>query len=138
MPATQRPGRQLFERLLAEDRLRMSRSFVFDLPAPHKGRVIDADRLRGMMLGLAIGDALGNTSESLNPTARQRLYGEIRDYLPNHYANDRCVGLPSDDTQLSFWTLAYKQTAIVELSCCAKPVEPFRVMPEHGVKSIRD
>ena len=55
-----------------------------------------------MLLGLAIGDALGNTSEGLNPRDRGRQHGEIRDYLPNRYADGRAVGLPSDDTQLAF------------------------------------
>lgn len=100
-------GRGLFERLLAEGRLRMFRSPLFDEPAPHNGRAIDPDRIRGMMLGLAIGDAPGNTSESMNPANRWRSYGEIRDYLPNCYANGRRVGLPSDDTQLAFWTLEH-------------------------------
>jgi ADP-ribosylglycohydrolase len=58
-----------------------------------------------MLLGLAIGDALGNTTESQLPHERQARYGEIRDYLPNYHAGDRPVGLPSDDTQLAFWTL---------------------------------
>lgn len=57
------------------------------------------------MLGLAIGDALGNTSESMLPTERRQQYGEIRDYLPNCHAGGRAVGLPSDDTQMAFWTL---------------------------------
>ena len=60
------------------------------------------DRVEGMLLGLAIGDALGNTSEGQNPGERR---GEIRDYLPNRYAAGARVGLPSDDTQLAFWTL---------------------------------
>lgn len=68
---------------------------------------VAADRVRGMLLGLAIGDALGNTSESLPPEERRRRYGEIRDYLPNRYAEGRRVGLPSDDTQLAFWTLEH-------------------------------
>ena len=63
------------------------------------------DRLRGMLLGLAIGDALGNTSESLTAADRETQYGEIRDYLPNHHAGGARVGLPSDDSQLAFWTL---------------------------------
>lgn len=65
----------------------------------------DADRVRGMLLGLAIGDALGNTSEGLTATERDARFGEIRDYLPNPHAGGTRVGLPSDDTQLAFWTL---------------------------------
>jgi len=63
------------------------------------------NRIEGMMLGLAIGDALGNTTESLTPQQRKIQYREIRDYLPNRYANYRPVGLPSDDTQLAIWML---------------------------------
>jgi ADP-ribosylglycohydrolase len=66
---------------------------------------VPPDRIRGMMLGLAIGDALGNTSEGLRPADRTELCGEIRDYLRNDAAANQCVGLPSDDTQLAFWTL---------------------------------
>ncbi|MDP9350047.1 MAG: ADP-ribosylglycohydrolase family protein [Chloroflexota bacterium] len=64
-----------------------------------------ADRLRGMMLGIAVGDALGNLTEAMNPPDRKEQYGEITDYLPNCHAGGRCVGTPSDDTQLAFWTL---------------------------------
>jgi len=66
---------------------------------------VSPDRIRGMLLGLAIGDALGNTSESLGAGDRAELYGEIRDYLPNQHAAGRRVGLPSDDSQLAFWML---------------------------------
>ncbi len=65
----------------------------------------DFDKVEGMMLGVAVGDALGNTSESLSPHVRRGRYGEIRDYLPNRHANGRAIGLPSDDSQLAFWTL---------------------------------
>ncbi len=58
-----------------------------------------------MLLGLAIGDALGNTTEAQLPAIRRQSYGEIRDYLPNHYANGRPSGVPSDDSQMAFWTL---------------------------------
>jgi ADP-ribosylglycohydrolase len=74
------------------------------LPPPRAHRV-SLDRVEGMLLGLAIGDALGNTSEGLSPRDRRRQHGEIRDYLPNRHAAGRAVGLPSDDTQLAFWTL---------------------------------
>ncbi|MBN2007231.1 MAG: ADP-ribosylglycohydrolase family protein [Anaerolineae bacterium] len=59
------------------------------------------ERIAGTLLGLAIGDTLGNTSESQNPDQRHERYGVIRDYLPNRYANGRAVGLPSDDAQPS-------------------------------------
>ena len=60
-----------------------------------------------MMLGLAIGDALGNTSEGMLPADRLKVHGEVRDYLPNRHAENRPVGLPSDDSQLAFWTLEH-------------------------------
>ncbi len=71
------------------------------------------DCVRGMLLGLAIGDALGNTSEGMTPEERREAVGalhgdargDIRDYLPNRREDMRAVGLPSDDTQLAFWTL---------------------------------
>lgn len=66
---------------------------------------IDKNRLRGMLLGLAVGDSLGNTTESLIPTNRFKLRGEVTDYLGNWHASGRSVGLPSDDTQMAFWTI---------------------------------
>lgn len=74
---------------------------------PEQGRVA-FDRVEGMLLGLAIGDALGNTSESRFPGTRRDAEdreAEIRDYQPNRYADGARVGVPSDDTQLAFWTL---------------------------------
>jgi ADP-ribosylglycohydrolase len=66
---------------------------------------LDFDRVEGMMLGLAIGDALGNTTEGLLPQQRWSDHEEVRNYLRNLYANGEAIGLPSDDTQLAFWTL---------------------------------
>lgn len=63
------------------------------------------DRVEGMLLGLAIGDALGNTTEGQTPGERRERWREIRDYQPNRHAAGARVGLPSDDTQLAFWTL---------------------------------
>lgn len=70
-----------------------------------EGGLLDADRVMGILWGAAIGDALGNTTESMLPSERQRRYGWISEYLPNPHAGGRCVGLPSDDTQLSVWLL---------------------------------
>lgn len=58
-----------------------------------------------MLLGIAIGDALGNTTEGQIPSARRSRFGEITGYLPNDYAEGRSVGVPSDDSQMAFWTL---------------------------------
>lgn len=74
------------------------------LAPPRRGR-IPWTRVEGMLLGLAIGDSLGNTSESMAPGDRLLRHGEVRDYLPNRFAMSRRVGVPSDDTQLAFWTL---------------------------------
>jgi ADP-ribosyl-[dinitrogen reductase] hydrolase len=78
-----------------------------DPPPPLPAGVDLRDRVEGMLLGLAVGDALGRPSEGLTPTRRRERFGEIRDYLPVERAGNRCVGLPSDDSQLAFWTLEH-------------------------------
>jgi ADP-ribosylglycohydrolase len=105
-----------------------------------------ADRVRGMLLGLAIGDSLGNPTEGLSPTQRHARYGEIRDYLPNPAAGGMRVGLPSDDTQLSFWTLESllehgrldpadlsSRFAAGEIFGIGRSVERFRQNQRHGM-----
>ncbi len=82
-----------------------ARSALLQGPRDPVSGSVAPDRVRGMLLGLAIGDALGNTSESLTGAERHALYGEIRDFLPNPRAAGHRVGLPSDDSQLAFWTL---------------------------------
>ena len=74
---------------------------------PLDSKQADFDRVRGMLLGLAIGDALGNTSEGMLPAHRNQTYGEIRNYLPNRCAEYREVGVPSDDSQMAFWTVEH-------------------------------
>lgn len=98
-------NRELFEDLMRSGKLAFQRSSLFDVAPGPMPAGLDFSRVEGMMLGLAIGDALGNTSEGLLPEERSRQYGEITDYIPNRYADGRAVGLPSDDTQMAFWTL---------------------------------
>ncbi len=96
---------ELLRRLLVEKAICLDPAELLDR---HPGPLpwsLDFDRVEGMLLGLAIGDALGNTSEGQTPDCRFERYGEIRDYLPNHHAHGDTIGLPSDDTQLAFWTL---------------------------------
>ncbi len=86
--------------------------FDATVPLPPASRST-SDRVRGMLLGLALGDALGNTSEGMTPAERREAYGrtygdergDLRDYLPNRREDGLAVGLPSDDTQLAFWTV---------------------------------
>ncbi|MFT4976183.1 MAG: ADP-ribosyl-[dinitrogen reductase] hydrolase [Myxococcota bacterium] len=66
------------------------------------------DRVEGMLLGVAIGDALGRPSEGMIPARRQRTHGQIRSYHRHHRAKHHSGavwGEPSDDTQLTFWAL---------------------------------
>lgn len=65
------------------------------------------DKVRGMLLGVAIGDALGNRSESRPAHYRFADFGYISDYVPNSLVCGSRVGTPSDDTQLSFWTVEH-------------------------------
>ena len=96
----------LLDELFSGERIRLCRGHLFDVEAVPKAREFDFDRIEGMLLGLAIGDALGNTSESQTPADRFRRHGEIRDYLHHPYGGDQ-RGYPSDDTQLAFWTLEH-------------------------------
>ncbi len=99
-------NRRIYDWLLGSGRLDLRpNDFVNRSPPSHNAPVSWA-RVAGMALGLAIGDALGNTTESMNPDERrQRDHGDIRDYLPNQYADNEARGLPSDDSQMAFWTL---------------------------------
>ena len=102
-----RANQMLLDQLLQKRAVRVHPSpFLSSQPAPLPSN-FSFDKIEGMLLGLAIGDALGNTSESMLPDARRGQFGEITDYLPNRHAEGRRVGLPSDDTQLSFWTLEH-------------------------------
>lgn len=67
---------------------------------------IPLERFKAMMLCLAIGDALGNPTESILPGERRRLYGEIAGYVVHPVFGD-ARGYPSDDTQMAFWTLEH-------------------------------
>ena len=84
-PLAARQGR--LRALVADGTLRMLWSAeVMERPAPFAGTSVAPDRVRGMLLGLAVGDALGNTSEGMRPYARRAELGEIRDYRANRHA----------------------------------------------------
>lgn len=97
-------NREMLDRLFKEGKIDIAKGALFDKePEPFPGGV-DFDCIDGMMLALAIGDSLGATTEGKLPKVRRDRYGEIGDYLKNRHASDS-RGYPTDDTQLSFWTL---------------------------------
>lgn len=98
-------NRETLEGLLSSGGISLRRGAIFDMaPAPLPASM-GFERIEGMLLGLAIGDALGAPTEGMLPGARAARHGEIVDYLPHRYAGGKAVGLPSDDTQLAFRTV---------------------------------
>ena len=94
--------RDVFDHLIGTGDMDIRRSAILDVAPPPLPHDFDFGRVEGMMLALAVGDSLGNTTEGMLPAKRRRRYGEITDYLPNPYAGTR--GVPSDDTSLLRWT----------------------------------
>ncbi|MEI6415422.1 MAG: ADP-ribosylglycohydrolase family protein [Pseudomonadota bacterium] len=102
----QRPASAAIHQTLRRNQaIRVNQGALFGMKVEPKPVDFDFDRVEGMLLGLAVGDALGNACESQSPAKRRSIHGEIRDYLPNRHADNRAIGLPSDDTQLAFWML---------------------------------
>ena len=94
-PTSGSENETMLDTLFDQGGIDLVRGQLFDkLPAPVIGGM-DFDRVEGMLLGIAIGDSLGNTTESMIPKAREDHYGIITDYLPGRYG----AGVPSDDTQ---------------------------------------
>lgn len=95
-------NKEIFEDLMKNGKINIRNSELFSAPVKPKEN-INFDRIEGMILGVAVGDGLGNTSESMLPADRRAIHGEITDYLTNRYSDKK--GVPSDDTQFTAWTL---------------------------------
>ena len=98
-------SRQLLAELIGQGHVNLNWGPIFDAQPDVRSSQASWERVEGMLLGLAIGDSLGNSTEAQLPATRRSKVGEIRDYLPNQWAGDRPVGVPSDDTQMAFWLL---------------------------------
>ena len=98
-------NREILSSLFESGKIDLNEGDLFRSQDLASQKDIDCDRIEGMMLGLAIGDSLGNTSEGMRPSQRRKSHGEIRDYLPNSHWGNEAKGFPTDDTQLAFWTL---------------------------------
>lgn len=94
---------KVLDRLFDAGLIALRRGRLFGEPPTPLPASLDWDRVDGMLLGIAIGDALGRPTESMRPEQRSWSYGEVRDYVPNRRGGE--VAAPSDDTQLAFWTL---------------------------------
>lgn len=101
---TAKDNSQLLDYLFDHSMIDINRGRLFDTAPADLPPTFEFDRIEGMMLGLAVGDALGNTTEGLSPEKRKALHGPIRDYLPGEYSTGEAAS-PSDDTQLAFRTL---------------------------------
>jgi ADP-ribosylglycohydrolase len=84
---------------------------------------ITRDRITGMFLGIAIGDALGKPTESNTLEGIQKRYGRITDYLDcssHKYFDDDHRGTTTDDWQLTKATAeGIIQTGCLDLNAIA-------------------
>jgi ADP-ribosyl-[dinitrogen reductase] hydrolase len=92
-------NRIVLDRLFAGAAIDLQRGPLLDQTPPISPHGVDFDKVEGMLLGLAVGDALGATTEGCLPSERGKAHGEIRDYLAEVGA------FATDDSQLAFWTL---------------------------------
>jgi len=95
----------LIRDLITKDAIRICNSSIFSKTPQVLLSDFDFGKVEGMLLGVAIGDALGATTEGKLPADRHLLFGEIRNYTPGRRSDNRAIGVPTDDTQLTFWTL---------------------------------
>jgi hypothetical protein len=61
----------MLDQLIAQGRLRLAPGALAALGAPLPLGRVPFDRVEGMLLGLAIGDSLGNTTEGQLPRSRR-------------------------------------------------------------------
>ena len=66
-----------------------------------------ASRVRGCLLGGAIGDALGAPVEFMSAVQIESLVGGsgVRDFLPAQFGSIKSRGLITDDTQMTLFTV---------------------------------
>lgn len=95
----------LLESLIAPGTIRLrDAELLYKIPVPLPAD-FDFNKVEGMLLGVAIGDALGAPTEGMSPQERRKHYGEITGYIACERSGFKPIGVPTDDTQLTFWTL---------------------------------
>jgi ADP-ribosyl-[dinitrogen reductase] hydrolase len=91
--------------LIDKDIIRLNKGMILTSNPNPLSFDFSFDKIEGMLLGAAIGDSLGATSEGLSGRKRLSVYGEIRDYIPGKRSDNKPIGMPTDDSQLTFWAL---------------------------------
>lgn len=97
-------NKDMLDFLFNSEQIDINRGNIFNTEPGNLPDNFDFDRIEGLMIGLAVGDSLGVSTESMPPGLRRVIYGEIRDYFSGWFGG-KPIGYPSDDTQLAFWTL---------------------------------
>jgi ADP-ribosylglycohydrolase len=97
--------RELLQQLWSQGDIAVQQDAVFDRD-PEALPLEDlraAQRVEGMLLGIAVGDSLGHSTEwQYDPETRHQQFGTIVDHVPDRQGR---IGRVSDDTQMSFWTV---------------------------------
>ena len=98
-------SRRMLDELWAKEGIALRRGAIFERsPLPlDLAELARHERMEGMLLGLAVGDALGHSTEwTYDADRRHREFGTIVDHVGT---STSLAGRVSDDTQFSFWTL---------------------------------
>jgi ADP-ribosylglycohydrolase len=95
----------LVKNLIGEGKMHMHSSPILDTTPTIPPTNLCFEKVEGMLLGAAIGDSLGAPTEGMCAGDRYSKYGEIKDYIPCRRSGQKAVGAPTDDTQLTYWTL---------------------------------
>lgn len=83
------------------------------------------DRVEAMLLGVAIGDALGAPSEALLPAARRLMLSSTQQQQQQQQdVRDFAGSFPTDDTQLTFWALDQRIDDDDPAKLCARLAQP--------------
>lgn len=100
--------------------------------SPLQSQLASAKRenVAAMLLGVAIGDALGNPTEYLLPEERIQRFGFIESYV-SIPGRESGIGYPTDDTQLTFHTLeqltkdqCFEPEQVMRRLCSLKIIKP--------------
>ena len=79
------------EKLFEEGGIDLERGEIFkQTPGAMPEGFVFEERVEGMMLGLAIGDALGRPTEGRKPEERRKKHGEVRTYVIGRRAKQAC------------------------------------------------